>query len=122
MPAATRAPGSTFFSTMTPGIGAVRLVSPTLIRAEAACAERSVQLAPARFDLTHRGFHIGRRRCVLLHRRIVVRAGHGLCSVQSLRALKVLICLSLVGFGAVKFRLRSIQGVPASRAAGPPQR
>ena len=38
VPAATRLPRSTFFSTITPGMGAIRFVSPRLIRAETACA------------------------------------------------------------------------------------
>src|ERR1035441_6113577 len=56
------------------------------------------------------GFHIGCSGCVMLHCGVVVRASHGLRSVQSLGALKVLICLGLVGFCPVELCLRGIQG------------
>ena len=109
VPAATRLPGSTLFSTITPGMGAIRLVSPRLIRAETACAERSAQLPAARLDLTHRGFHTGGRRCVLLHRRVVIRASHCFRGVERLCTLKIKIRLCLVGLCSVEFRLRSIK-------------
>jgi len=71
--------------------------------------QRSGHLPAARLNLPHGGFHIGCTRCVLLHCGVVVRASHGLCGVQSLRALIVQICLGLVGFCAVELRLRSLK-------------
>ncbi len=109
VPAATRLPGSTFFSTITPGMGAVRFVSPRLIRAETVCACAACQLPVARLNLPHGSFYIGCRRCVLLHCGVVVRTSHGLRGIQRLGTLKVQIRLCLVGLCPIEFRLRSIQ-------------